>query len=184
MNIKKLILLLTVGLTINSAISQQNERGKSKMLDFISKKGVIMKFEEYNLPSIKSGYNSAQTNIRKIIKGNYSKYFFQIKHNSKKASIAAEDLIEIIKAIIELKKQSVTDKDSNSSYLENMFITDDDFKIGYYVSKKKVVWYIELNSKHNGSALFIKDVLKIEEIFKKGKEKIEELKKYKNGTSK
>jgi hypothetical protein len=151
------------------------------MLDFVSKTGVIIKTEDYNLLPIKSSYSSAKTKIRKIISGSSSKFFFQIskkgKYSSKTASIAYEDLIEVIKALIQLKEQSSKDVTSISDYLENKFITDDGFRIGYYLSKTKISWYIQLDNHGTDNTLYIKDYNKIVEAFNKGKEKIESIRK-------
>lgn len=146
----------------------------------MSKTGVILKFEDYILPTIKSTYDIAESKIRKVIAGNESKYFLQISKNgkyaTKTASIAYEDLIETQKALSNLKIQAEKDWETSSDYLENKFITDDGFQIGYYVSKGKTVWYIKLEKYDSESTLFLKDPESIESIFQLGKEKVETLK--------
>ena len=167
-------------LIIGVAFSQEKKEQKSKMLDFVSKTGVIIKFEDYNLLSIKTKLcTPVELKIRKIISGNDKRFFLQIsktgKYNTKTASIAYEDLLEIQKALETLKSQSELDLSSESDYLENKFITEDGFQIGYYVSKEKVSWYMQLENYGSGNTAFIKNYDALVNTFKLGKEKIEEL---------
>lgn len=172
----KHLITLLFSLFLISGFCQEKKEGHSKMLDFVSKTGVIMKFENYNLSNIKSTYGLAKSKIRKVIIGDRIKYFFQIskagKYDTKTASIAYEDLIEIQKALSSLKIQSEKDISNPSDYLENKFITEDGFEVGYYVSKDKIVWYVNLG---NDNTLFMKDYEAVNIVFKSGKEKIEKL---------
>ena len=169
---------------MNIASSQgqvkKENKAKTKMSSFVSEKGVIIKFEDYNLLPLKSPYGSAKTKIRKIISRSTSKFFFQItkkgKYSSDTASIAYEDIIEILGALNKLDEQSKIDVTTVSDYLENKFVTDDGFRVGYYISKKKVHWYIQLDDYGSNNTVFIKEYEKLFEVFKNGKEKIEELK--------
>ena len=177
---KKIITLLVLSFIVNSSYCQVKKEIKSKMSDFTSKTGVILKFEDYNLPKLKSLYGSAETKIRKIISGNQAKYFFQIskkgEYDTKTASIAYEDIVEVLKALSELKKQSQIDLITTSNYLENKFVTEDKFKIGYYVNKSKVMWFMKLENYGKNSTLYIRNVELFESAFNSGKIKIEELK--------
>ncbi|WP_209319930.1 hypothetical protein [Ancylomarina longa] len=147
---------------------------------FASKTGVIVKYIDFSLPNLKVTYGAAETKIRKFISGKDVEYFYQIskegKYDTKTASIAYEDLLEVIKAISSLKYESATDKALNPNYLENKFVTDDGFKLGYYVSKGKLAWYLVLTKYGSGNTIFINDVSEIEAAFNAAKQKIEELK--------
>ena len=171
------LLILFCAITIHG---QESRESKSKMSEFVSQTGSIIKFEDYNLPKIKSLYGNLDVKIRKIMNGNLIKFFYQLskkgKYDTKTASIAYEDLIEIIKALKELRKRSTGDINTSSDYLENKFITEDDFRIGYYISKNKVVWYVRLDRYGSDNTVFIKDVELFATSFKEGKEKIEKLK--------
>ena len=57
--------------------------------------------------------------------------------------------------------------------MENKFVTDDGFQVGYYVSKGKVQWYLTLE-KYGKSTIFI-SFPKINLAFDGAKKKIEEL---------
>jgi len=165
---------------ISGAFSQEKKEQKSKMLDFVSKTGVIIKFEDYNLPKLKLNYGVAEAKIRKIISGNEKQFFLQIskkgQYNTKTASIAYEDILEIQKALTSLQDQSVNDLVTLSDYLENKFITDDGFQIGYLINKGKITWYVTLEKYGSGNTAFAKDLESLVETFKFGKEKIEGLK--------
>lgn len=172
-----LIILLLMNYT---SFGQEKKDTNSKMQDFVSKTGTILKFENYNLQDIKLSYGVAESKIRKIIAGNEAEYFLQIsksgKYDSKTASIAYEDIIEIQKALKTLIEQSLIDVNTTSDYLENKFVTDDGFQIGYYVSTGKIKWYVKLEKYGSDNTAFIKDYQTIEEVFQLGKEKIEKLK--------
>ncbi|WP_281980340.1 hypothetical protein [Tenacibaculum mesophilum] len=177
---KYLIKTLIVFLITSSLFSQKQKEKTSKVLDFVSKTGIILKFEDYKLPSIKSSYSIAESKIRKIISGNEKKYFLQIskkgKYDTKTASIAYEDALEIQKALLRLKAQVEIDVNTKSDYLENKFITEDGFEVGYYINKGKSTWYINLEKYGSNNTLFTKNYESLEEVFQSGKEKIEELK--------
>lgn len=68
-----------------------------------------------------------------------------------------------------------SDIQSNPDYLENKFITEDGFQIGYYVSKGKASWYIKLE-RYGSSTVFVKNAEALISAFKNAQSKIEELK--------
>ena len=179
---KKLILLYCI--LFSSLVFSQDVKTKeqqSKMLDFVSQTGVILKFEDYELPKVKLSYGIAESKIRKIISGDRQEYFLQIskkgEYDTKVASIAYEDLLEIIKALSTLEEASQIDvTNSDSDYLENKFITEDGFQVGYYISKNKLVWYMKLERYGSGATIFLKDYNTGKSAFTEGKNKIESLK--------
>lgn len=152
----------------------------SKIEEFVSKTGTIIKFENYNLENIKLTYGMAESKIRKIIAGDEIRYFLQIsksgKYDTKTASIAYEDIIEIQKALKTLIKQSEIDINTDSDYLENKFITEDGFQVGYFVNNSKVKWYAVLEKYGSDNTLFLKEYSALENSLSDGKNKIEELK--------
>lgn len=163
-----------------SLFAQDAKEANTKMDLFASKTGVILKFIDYSLPNLNLIYGAAETKIRKLISGGDIAYFYQIsykgQYDTKTASIAYEDLIEIIKAFQTLKSDSVNDQSSKPDYLENKFVSDDGFQLGYYVSSGKLKWYIVLEKYGSGNTVFINDVITIEKAFNGAKEKIESLK--------
>ncbi len=177
---KGITLLFCLSLMVSGVFSQEKKEEKSKMLDFVSKTGAILKFEDYNLPNIKLYYGIAESKIRKISNGNEERLFLQIlkkgKYDTTTASIAYEDLLEIQKALTILKNQSEKDLITISDYLENKFITEDGFQVGYYVKKGKIVWYVKLEKYGSDNTAFVKDYEILLKAFEAGKEKIEALK--------
>jgi hypothetical protein len=159
---------------------QEQEEQNTKMEQFASKTGVIIKFIDYNMPNLKVSYGIAETRVRKIIRGQESKFFLQIskegKYDTKTASIAYEDLLEVIKALESLQQETASDISLNPDYLENKFITDDGFRVGYFVNKNEVTWYLQLEKYGSENTIFVNDVLKIESLFNDAKQKIETLK--------
>jgi hypothetical protein len=179
---KNLFLLLSIVLLTSNLFAQDAKDVKeesTKMDAFASKTGTIIKYIDYSLPDLKLTYGIAETKIRKFISGPDIGYFYQIsnegKYDTKTASIAYEDLLEVIKAIEPLKNESVSDLALNPDYLENKFVTDDGFKLGYYVSKGKLAWYLVLERYGSGNTIFVNDLLVIETSFNSAKQKIEEL---------
>jgi hypothetical protein len=180
---KKILLGLSMFLLTSNLFAQdvKDIKEESTKIDALaSKTGVIIKYIDYSLPNLKITYGVAETKIRKFVSGPDTEYFYQIskegKYDTKTASIAYEDLLEVIKAIETLKKESGSDKALNPDYLENKFVTDDGFKLGYYVSKGKLGWYLVLEKYGSGNTIFIDDVSTIETAFNDAKAKIESLK--------
>ena len=179
----KRTLFLIVIFALISAIcfAEDAKESATKMDQFASKTGAILKFVDYKLLDLKLNYGVAETRIRKIISGGEVGYFYQIskegQYDTKTASIAYEDLIEVFKALNTLKQEVSNDVILNPDYLENKFITEDGFQLGYFVNKGKATWYLVLERYGSSNTVFIKDVSNIEQAFNDAKNKIEELKK-------
>lgn len=181
---KRLLFVLFMCLSIGAFaqdVKKEAEKHVTKMDAFASKTGIITKFIDYNLPPLKASLTPNDTRIRVLIQGSEKKYFYQIdkedKYGTKKASVAYEDLLEIIKALQVLRTESEKDLVLNPDYLENKFVTGDGFQVGYYVSKGKLQWYVQLEKYGSGNSIFINDVSVIETAFGEAKTKIEEIKK-------
>jgi hypothetical protein len=155
---------------------------ETKMDAFISRAGVVVKFIDYNLDDLKLSYGgTASTRIRKLSNGNDTKYFYQIEkaeqYGNSVASIELSDVLEVLKAIKTLKSEVEKDIATNPDYLENKFLTEDGFQIGYYVSKGKASWYLKLENYSSKGTIFLKDGSDIELAFDNARNKMEELKK-------
>lgn len=88
--------------------------------------------------------------------------------------IEYSDLVEINKALAKLVGEVDADCAANPDYLENKFVTDDGFEIGYYVSKGKASWYLKLE-RYSNSTVFIKNASELTNNFTAAQKKIEEL---------
>lgn len=177
--LKAFLTILFLNITFQVS-AQENKKEASKIAQFASKTGVIVKFEDYNLSDIKLKYGKAESKIRKIISGNEIQYFHQISYKRESSttttSIAIEDLLELLKAVKALKEMSTNESGTTSDYLENKFITEDDVELGYYLLNKKLVWYLVLKNYGSGNTLFFKDISSIEQSLNEAKSKIESLK--------
>ncbi len=154
---------MVIAVVVSGMLVQAQDERKdqiSKFEQFSSKTGVIVKFVEYEMPNIPLNFGVAETEVREVITGGEVQYFYRIskdgKYDTKIASIAYEDLLEIKKAYYQLNAESADDGGSQN-YLENKFITDDGFQVGYYVSKGKITWFMKLEKFGTGTTIFIKD---------------------------
>ena len=57
--------------------------------------------------------------------------------------IEYSDLVEVNKAFEKMFKEVDSDCALNPDYLENKYITEDGFEIGYYIKKGKPNWFID-----------------------------------------
>ena len=176
---RTIFLTLISCLSITVLIAQDKKDTNTKMDKFLSKTGIIVKFEDYNLDGLKLSYGIADTKIRKFYSGGETTMFYQIsskgQYSTKTASIAYEDLLELQKALQKLKNQVLSDINIGCDYLENKFITDDGVQVGYFVSKGKVSWYMTLEKYGKGNAIFIKDYDTIKSAFDTAQVKMEQL---------
>lgn len=178
---RKITLSLLFFLSVSILFAQEKKvTDVTKMDRFVSKTGHIIKFIDYNLPNLKSSYTLLDAKIRVIESTGGKGYFYIIsmksKYNDKIASVAEDDLNEIIKALETLKINADKDKNLNVDYLENKFVTDDGFKVGYYAEKNKIVWFIDLEKYGSDDTAFFGDISVIENSFLSAKRKIGELK--------
>lgn len=170
---KKLLTLLTLMLMLPMVTFAQVQEKKPQTTfeKFTSSLGIMMKFVDYGLPNVKSDYSEAKAIVRKVIKNNESQCFLRISftdYNSQAhcAFIAYNDVVELKKALDELKKQVVNEVIGEAYYLENKFTTRDNLEIGYYISKDKSgekvpSWVITIDNE----SLFFKDASVLSTLF-------------------
>ena len=179
----KKVLLLALTLLSVFAYCQDKNKPETKMQEFSSKSGVIIRLINYPLDKMKTQYGQAvDCKIRKIIRGSSdAEYYYCLEYNydiySSTAAIEYSDLIEVNKAIKQLRVSEAQDI-SSQTYLENYFQTSDGFKIGYYVDAGKINWYIRLEKYGSHNTAFIKgNSQDVENSFTTAQAKIEELRK-------
>ena len=164
------------------AAKKEPESLKTKMDQFSSRTGIITKFTDVKLPTLKTKYSAAETRIRKVSSGTRSNtgFFYQIEkkgqYSNATASIEYTDLLEVIKAIQSLKTDVAADIPGNPDYLENKFVTVDGFEVGYFVSGGKATWYLKLEKYGSDNTLFIENADLMDTAFTDAKNKIDELK--------
>lgn len=182
---KKYLILFLLSMTCIVSFAQSSNDAAKKMTKFevfSSKTGRITKFVDVNMPGIsRSFYGSLETGIRTIMGIEHNAYFYRIEEPETDRSVAHiamieyTDLVEINKALSKLVSEVDGDCSANPDYLENKFVTDDGFQIGYYVSKGKATWYLKLE-RYSNSTVFVKNAEELTTNFTAAQKKIEELK--------
>lgn len=178
----RLIIFMLCSTLVSVSYSQDNKatESQSKIDLFTSKTGSMIKYQDFSLSGLPLLYGtSAETKVRKIESSGQIGFFLQIsnegKYGDKSASIAYEDVLEMVKALEALKAESATDLQKNPEYLENKFVTDDGFQLGYYCSKGKLQWYLVLEKYGSGNTIFPRQLSSIESLLSEAKSKIESL---------
>ena len=159
---KKLLFLLALMMPL--ALFAQDDAAKklTKFEQLTSKTGRISKFVDVTIPNIPESFmGTLETSVRTLMGEQTNSYFYRIEEPETSRSISHiamieySDLVEINKALTKLVAEVETDCAANPDYLENRFITNDGFQIGYYVSKGKASWYLKLE-RYSNSTVFIK----------------------------
>lgn len=179
---KKILLVLLVLMPLVSFAQNDAAKKLTKFEQLSSKTGKISKFVDVNLPNIPLSFlGTLETSVRTLMGEQANAYFYRLEEpetsrsNAHIAMIEYSDLVEINKALAKLCTEVDTDCAANPDYLENKFITNDGFEIGYYVSKGMASWYIKLE-RYSNSSVFIKNAETLTENFSNAQKKIEELK--------
>lgn len=176
----KTFIIAALSLLVLPLLSQDAKQELSKMETFASKSGAIIRFEDHEMPNLKLAYGTAEVKIRKLTSGTETIYFLQIssesKYGTKTASIAEDDIKDIQEALTALREAESKDLTIQSDYIENGFITEDGFKIGYYISGKKPTWFMKLEKYGSGNTIFLNPQIKPEALFRDAINKISELK--------
>lgn len=166
---KKILLLMVIALPMSmysQDVDNQSSKEKTKMEQFISDTGMSIKLIDTVVDGLVGNYMftsyKSENCVREVVKGNESKYFYRIERKAKDgdggcAFIEYEDLKEIINAIKSMRDDIKTDVLKEADYLENKFMTDDYFVVGYYVKKKKVTWFIRLEKYGSNKYLYFND---------------------------
>lgn len=180
---KKFLLFMLLSMFCFTSFGQTNEAAKklTKFEEFSSKTGRITKFVDVNMPRISESFlGSLETGVRTIMGSDRNAYFYRIEDPETSRSVSHiamieySDLVEINKALAKLVGEVDADCAANPDYLENKFVTDDGFEIGYYVSKGKASWYLKLE-RYSNSTVFIKNASELTNNFTAAQKKIEEL---------
>jgi hypothetical protein len=176
---KRLVLLLALLLLPALAFGQQ--KNSTKMDKIRSKKGVTIKFIDYKLPVVESRFFPLKLTVKVFEAGDERQLFYEVYVNAADikdtnvAWIAEEDLSDMINALQSLKQSAIKDAQLNPDYLENRFVTEDGFSVGYYVSEGQPSWFLSFDKIGRGSDIFFNDVATIEDLFKQAKDKMDSL---------
>lgn len=160
---KKIILLLALIMPITLFAQELAKKEQTTFEKFTSPIGIIVKFYDYSMPKLEARHQLAIVEIRKVISGTQSNCFLHIEFtpyqsSEQSAFIAASDLVEMKKALEELKRLAASDGTGEAEYMENKFKIKDGSYIGYYISKNKAgdkepTWFFNING-YNGGTLY------------------------------
>lgn len=137
---------------------------QTKFESFSSRTGVICRFRDYNLPRMNLNKTADLTiaipSVRVLKLGPTEKqYFFHVEmakeYHSDAATIGYSDFQEMLKAFDILESCEEEDSLEAPDYLENHFVTEDGFKVGYYISEGKTVWFMNLSRYGTNSSLYM-----------------------------
>lgn len=168
---------------------EDEQRPQTKFEEFVSKTGSIVKFidiETEPIHRVVGEGTTIETSVRTVIRGNEKSYFFRLEIPETTTTISRiemieySDLVEINKALDVLINEVSNDEQLGPDYLENRFISEDGFRIGYYVKhsfktkKAESTWFMTINHKNvrirnseSAIATFRTAQAKIEELFSK-----------------
>lgn len=162
-------------------LKRDNDKLITKMDLYNSKTGSIIKFTDTKISWIKTISGSVEARVRKVQSGGNPDYFYQIikqgKYTNSTASIEYSDLLEVMKAIALLREELKKDIISKPNYLENKFVTNDGFYIGYFINEGDISWYLKLDKYSSDSTIFLESIDSFDVLAIEAKSKIEELKK-------
>ena len=119
---------------------------KTKYTEFLLKRGVKYKIIDYKPKRIigdKFHFGATNAHIRKIIYTDNGKihYFLALKNKDKEYTfISYSDLTRLNKRIAEMREEFEIDKKQNTYITRNVYVTDDDFIIGYECRKVAPIW--------------------------------------------
>lgn len=161
---KKIIIIMALLMPVFSFAQDVEKKEQTTFERFTSSIGAIVKFYDYSMPKLSASYQSASVEVRKVISGQSSNCFLHIEftpyqRSTQSAFIAGEDLVEMKKALEELKTLASADGTGEADYMENKFKIKDGSYIGYYISKnksgdKEPTWFFNINGYSNGTLYF------------------------------
>ena len=147
------LLLLSLSMSIYAQRGQVGEKIlTTKYEEFISQSGTFIKFTDILLPPINQYYTDGISGVVRTFWGQNKNYYFLILTKSSlsegpRAMIEYSDLLELNKAFVKLLGE--VDEDvklrTEYDYLENKYVTNDNFKLGYYIEKKKAKWFVQFD---------------------------------------
>ena len=139
-------ILLILSLNINAQTDSMNNRG-TVYDNYISQQGMKIKFEDKKLSKISYGISSntyLKCKLRIVEVEGIEKKYFVILGEGDDNIIEYSDLINVNKELERLLKDVDIDISQNPDYIENKYISNDGFVIGYYIEGKKSKWFMQL----------------------------------------
>ncbi len=162
---------------VNIYMDDKNEL--TKLQNLVSEKGRLIRTVSHDLKTLQSNANALNAQITIVDSGGGAEYFLQLNRETEYeddiAAISESDIKELSKALDSLKKASQVDVYLDADHVQNIFVTEDNFKIGYFVLDASLTWFIEFDE-YNDELEYFSDVVILESLFEEAQEKIKELK--------
>ena len=166
-----ILLLMLIPITITS--QNKSEIGKGGLS---SKENRFVKFYDITTLGIPTAFGGwVKTHIRVFQENPNSKYSYIIEDESSSILIEYQDLVKINQALVRLQSEVDADIQAGRDYLENKYVSDNGFQIGYCVKNGEVSWFMQLN-RNTSSFILLKEPELFIPSFKAAQQEIEELK--------
>ena len=151
----------------------------TKLETLISAKGKLVRTVSHDLEAAHSETNVLSTQVMVVDTGDSIDYFLLLAKEREDdevvAAIAEADIKALAKAITYLKEASLVDVYLNADHVQNIFVTDDNFTIGYFVLDSSLTWFIALDE-YSDELEYFDDVSVIENLLTSAQDKISEIK--------
>lgn len=181
--VKAGIVIVMLGMIISANVFAQQEMPKHKSTyeKFLSSKGTMITRDYYEMPGLDSQYQKVEAEVVKLTSVKGSRFFYKLsikaQYGDKSAVIAKEDLLEIYKALMSLKRQSQQESTTELAHRERYFKTIDGFQIGYYQIGTEQTFFIDLNNYQSDDTLYFVSHRRLDIAMEQAIEKISELEK-------
>ena len=149
--VKKCLLLIMVLFPMFMMAQNEVSKKQTKYEEFVSKTGSIIKYVEKSMKKCQMDLNYSLKVRMRTVYGEGKNLYFLILEKGKTftsepsfAYIEYSDLVEINKALAKLLNEEKSDCELKPEYLQNIFTSEDGFKVGYYVEKSKATWKVKL----------------------------------------
>lgn len=151
----------------------------TKLETLISAKGKLVRTVSHDLEATHSETNVLSTQVMVVDTGDSVDYFLLLAKEREDdevvAAIAEADIKALSQAITSLKEASLVDVYLSADHVQNIFVTDDNFTIGYFVLDSTLTWFIALDE-YSDELEYFDDVSVIENLLTSAQEKIKEIK--------
>ena len=158
------------------------QRNLTKLETLISVKGKLVRTVSHDLEATHSETNVLSAQVMVVDTGASIDYFLLLAKEREDdevvAAIAEADIKVISKAIVSLKEASLVDVYLSADHVQNIFATEDNFSIGYFVLDSTLTWFIALDEESDELEYF-DDLSVIEGLLTSAQDKIKEIKKAK-----
>ena len=124
----------------------------TKYEEFVSQSGTFIKFTDDFLPQVDPYYSDGISGTVRTFWGQSRNHYYLVLSKSDllgehQAKIEYSDLVELNRAFDRLLSEVDDDVKLRTEYdyLENKYVTTDNFKLGYFIERKKAKWFVKFD---------------------------------------